>query len=1160
MNFAVATLNAQTEFTSGGPITIPSIGNASPYPSTINVSGFTSAVTAVQVKLNNLAHTFPDDLDIFLVAPSGQVCAVISDAGGGGSTYPGVNLVFEDAAVTAVPDTGPLTAGTYQPADYQAVESLPPGGIGSIGTNLNALLAGGVNGDWNLFVTDDEGGDSGEIASWALVFVGDPPLPPEIAVEQPAGSNIADGGSRDFGQVFVGANTSLVFTITNTGGSPLTGLMISNDGPDAAMFTVVSSPTPPLGAGQSQVFEVRFTPASTGVKTAALHIASNDDDENPFDITLTGTGFVNLALQPTYDLNKNPGTLPDAPNVTAYGTNLGGFGETVRVGDINGDGIGDLIVGAPAAGPSAPLMPQPGQFYIWFGKGDLAGKKDVDGTLGSPPDVTISGTLSDNGGSLDALALGDVNGDGITDLVLGDDRTHGPAEGRVFAGEAYIIFGRNSPATFPALINLEIQGPGGADVTIYGPTNSYYLTGSALTTGDANGDGVADILLGASGTTRPGFSPFLNPGEACIVFGRQSPAVFPAVIDLATNADVVLHSGGEQHQLTQGGALTTGDVNGDGVVDILLGASGTLTPGGGAGLAFVVFGRQNPATFPATMFMDGVGNVGPDVTIHGASIVDKLTEDGALAAGDITGDGVADIIVGAPRGDGPGESRTNAGEAYIIFGRQTPAVFPSHINLDPGAGGAHADVTIYGASADDELTQKSFRFYGNPLAFADVNSDGVSDLILGSPSADGPAESRPTGGEVYVVFGRTNFPTTLDLALSGSNGASLTIYGEVGSALSVNTVAAGDLNGDGVADLLLGAPNAHGPTPADQSAGQAYVIFGRTNLPATLDVTVQGDTGANVTVYGPIFHVVGAGAGGQLTGRDGIAAGDVNGDGVADLVLGAFHAEVPEDSRAAGSGELHVIFGIPAPEIVVEHPPGTTVPDGGSVSFYPVLVEPGGASPFVRTLTVRNTGNGVLALSSVTIDGPGAALFTASPGWASFVNPGGTTAVVVTYAPTMPGTHTATLHIDNNDADEDPYDITLIGRSFADDDSDGIADEWELLHAGDLTTLSATGDVDGDGQSDAAEYGADTDPFDPADALKVTSLELAPDGLTLTLTWTSKPTRLYRITHTAGLEQPFTTVLDNIIPDGGPTTTRMLMLAPGQTGYFHVEVSGTLGL
>ena len=114
---------------------------------------------------------------------------------------------------------------------------------------------------------------------------------PEIAVEHPLSSNVADGGSRAFGSVALGANSFLTFTLKNTGNADLTGLSITQNGTDSADFTITASPVAPVsGPGGSTSFTVRFSPTTLGTKTAAIHIASNDADENPFDINLSGSG------------------------------------------------------------------------------------------------------------------------------------------------------------------------------------------------------------------------------------------------------------------------------------------------------------------------------------------------------------------------------------------------------------------------------------------------------------------------------------------------------------------------------------------------------------------------------------------------------------------------------------------------------------------------------------------------------------------------------------------------------------------------------------------------------------------------------------------------------------------------------------------------------
>ena len=122
----------------------------------------------------------------------------------------------------------------------------------------------------------------------------------EISVEQPAGTNIADGGSKAFGSAEVGASNSLTFTIRNYGDSDLTGLGVTIDGPDAAMFTMTANPTPPVAPLGGTTFTVRFAPTSGGNKNAVLHIASNDADESPFDIMLTGGGIAPGSVDPSF--------------------------------------------------------------------------------------------------------------------------------------------------------------------------------------------------------------------------------------------------------------------------------------------------------------------------------------------------------------------------------------------------------------------------------------------------------------------------------------------------------------------------------------------------------------------------------------------------------------------------------------------------------------------------------------------------------------------------------------------------------------------------------------------------------------------------------------------------------------------------------------------
>ncbi len=167
----------------------------------------------------------------------------------------------------------------------------------TIEVNGTVVTTGTASGDISLNVGSNivtvqvTSQDATETTNYTINVTRAPPAP-EIVVEQPASTILVDGAAGiNFGSVFTNNTADLVFTVRNTGEANLTGLTITKDGTSAALFTVIANPTAPVVPGGSTTFIVRFTPISLGTKTAALHIASNDADESPFDITLTGTGI-----------------------------------------------------------------------------------------------------------------------------------------------------------------------------------------------------------------------------------------------------------------------------------------------------------------------------------------------------------------------------------------------------------------------------------------------------------------------------------------------------------------------------------------------------------------------------------------------------------------------------------------------------------------------------------------------------------------------------------------------------------------------------------------------------------------------------------------------------------------------------------------------------
>jgi hypothetical protein len=175
----------------------------------------------------------------------------------------------------------------------------------------------------------------------------------------------------------------------------------------------------------------------------------------------------------------------------------------------------------------------------------------------------------------------------------------------------------------------------------------------------------------------------------------------------------------------------------------------------------------------------------PDLTIFGADEGDYLADRFSLAAGDFNGDGKDDILLGAPLADGPDNARSNAGEAYVIFG--------------PGDGGETdlasnvPDVTIVGANAGDNL--------GFVVAAGDVNGDGTEDVLVGARFAKPPGGASGTG-EAYVVFGSSSLEGTVDV---GQAQQDFTIAGASAGDYLGYALTAGDVNGDGIADIITAA-------------------------------------------------------------------------------------------------------------------------------------------------------------------------------------------------------------------------------------------------------------------------------------------------------------------------------------------------------------------
>ncbi len=355
------------------------------------------------------------------------------------------------------------------------------------------------------------------------------------------------------------------------------------------------------------------------------------------------------------------------------------------------------------------------------------------------------------------------------------------------------------------------------------------------------------------------------------------------LIDLATTrGDVTIYGRDANDQASN--SLTAGDVNGDGIADFVFGAptaSGPSNARANAGEVYIVFGRRHWAT-PVDL-----RTTTPDVTIYGVDPSD--TAGSALAVGDFDGDGLKDIAIGARFADGPSNTRTSAGEVYLLRGRRT---WPATIDLrSADTTRTNADATVFGADAGDQL--------GKSLAFGDINGDGKDDLIMGAPAGDGKNNQVPGCGDVYVVFGEASPAPVYDVFAGASD---LTLFGAAGDDFFGWAVTALDFDGDGKKDLAISAINYDVGSSAD--AGRVYVIKGKSNLSGEKNMAQPND-----------FLLALDGINGMDQAGYALGAGEFGDNGTAcaacrELVVTstAVDGPTPPDVRSA-SGAVYVVRG-----------------------------------------------------------------------------------------------------------------------------------------------------------------------------------------------------------------------------------------------------------
>ncbi|MGH2412164.1 MAG: Calx-beta domain-containing protein, partial [Microcystaceae cyanobacterium] len=543
-------------------------------------------------------------------------------------------------------------------------------------------------------------------------------------------------------------------------------------------------------------------------------------------------------------LNSNEG-------VILLGANQERAGTAIEPIDLNQDGQAEfLAVGAPSDPTNSQAAP--GKIYI-IPKGNLVGQTQVN--LASAASLTL--TTSTNNGTGSSLATGDVNDDNVTDLIVS-----APGQNQV-----YVVLGQalqNNTGT----LSLENLGSNGLLLTA-----TEGEVGTAIDTADVNQDNIPDIIIGAP-QTNPVVDNYQTTrgygGQVYVVYGSKNLPIGNSInLDQlnGNNGSVLVGQGeynppgGENSDLPPDFAdfdsaglsvSSAGDVNGDGYEDLLIGAP-TGSPGGIStlGRAYLVFGKSggfgtrfNLNQLDGTNGIELIGVANADGSKGGAAGIS------VQKAGDLNGDKIDDLLVGAPLLNTT-QDNANNGQAYAIFGTNNWQPFLENGTLNLSSICTNTRVFTFNNPAVNAQLGTAVSSAG------DINQDSFPDIVLGSLNT----------GQVYVAFGHPWFGPggSLDAQkLRSDNGFAFSL--PTGNSQLGTVNGGGDINGDGYTELLV-ADN--GPQNA---GGQLFHLFFGS------DPLKPNPNANHVTI-----STVGIGF---VLGRQTLAQGDFNGDTLTDFVVG----------------------------------------------------------------------------------------------------------------------------------------------------------------------------------------------------------------------------------------------------------------------------------